>query len=507
MEHGALAELGAALGAAGCLLALLAYDRKPTLAGLVALAAGEAALGLALLGSSTIERLASPLGAVAAAFGLLTVAAGAFLLSRKPALVAPLALVAAPLRPPLDFGPDHPLLVAVARDGRIGRLLPLYLLLACAALAFAWRLTRGGEAPPLPRPLARPLAVFTALVCLSLFWAADPEAAANHLAFFTIPFATLLCIVGRTPAARSLPKTAAIVAVAVTGVFAAIGIWQFATHRLFFYAPNLALSNANTDLFRVTSLFGDPSLYGRHLVLGLCVLLTAVACARLSALRALPLVALLWVGLLFSFSQTSMVSLLVGTLVIAVLLGGRRLRLAAAAIALAAVLVASSYAAFQVANGESVDRVSSDRLGRLERTLDAAAERPLVGVGIASQPRVSKRLAHSDRPTASFASHTAPAAVLAELGVVGLALFIAACAGVWRTLRRLRLRHEPLAIGVASCLVALFVHSLGYSNLIEDPLTWLLVAIPCSWLALPDREARRRERELRRRPTVVGGRL
>ena len=46
------------------------------------------------------------------------------------------------------------------------------------------------------------------------------------------------------------------------------GLWQAATHKLFFYAPNLAASNANTDYFSVTSLFGDPSLYGRHVMLG-----------------------------------------------------------------------------------------------------------------------------------------------------------------------------------------------------------------------------------------------
>jgi hypothetical protein len=50
----------------------------------------------------------------------------------------------------------------------------------------------------------------------------------------------------------------------MASIFAAVGLWQAATHKLFFYAPNLAASNANTDYFRVTSLFGDPSLYGRH---------------------------------------------------------------------------------------------------------------------------------------------------------------------------------------------------------------------------------------------------
>ena len=59
-----------------------------------------------------------------------------------------------------------------------------------------------------------------------------------------------------------------------------MGLWQAATHELFFYAPNLAVSNANTDYFRVTSLFGDPSLYGRHVVLGIGVALALLATRR-----------------------------------------------------------------------------------------------------------------------------------------------------------------------------------------------------------------------------------
>lgn len=495
MEHPLLAELGAVVGALGCLLALLSYDRAPSLLGVAAVAVAEVAVGASLLGTATIDRLVSPTGAVAAFAACLLLGVGAAILVRWPEALAPLAVALAPLRPPLDFGPEHPLFVAAARDGRLGRLIPLYTLLACATLAFVWRLYRRGGAPPLPRALARPASLLLAFVCLSLLWAEDREAAANYLFFFALPFATLLCIVGRTPAALAMPRHTAWVATGLAALFAAIGIWQFATHELFFYAPNLALSNANTDLFRVTSLFGDPSLYARHLVLALCVILVAFALGRLRARYAWPLAALLWIGMLFSFSQTSMVALIAAACAIAVTLGGRRLKLAATAAALAASLLAVGYGAWQVANGVSVNRVSSDRLGRLERTLDAAGESPLFGVGIASQPRVSKRLAHSDRPTASFAAHTAPAAVIAELGALGFALFAWACVGVWRTLAELRRFHEPLAVALGACLIALFVHALGYSNLLEDPLTWVLPALAASWLARPDPESRWRARQ------------
>ena len=69
-------------------------------------------------------------------------------------------------------------------------------------------------------------------------------------------------------------------------IFAAIGLYQAITRELFFFAPNLAVSNANSDYFRVTSLFGDPSLYGRHLVLGIGLLLVVLALSRIDQRRA-----------------------------------------------------------------------------------------------------------------------------------------------------------------------------------------------------------------------------
>ena len=125
-------------------------------------------------------------------------------------------------------------------------------------------------------------------------------------------------------------------------MFAAVGLWQAATHELFFYAPNLAASNANTDYFRVTSLFGDPSLYGRHVVLGIGVALSLLATRRWRTWPLIALLALMWAGLLFSYSQSSMIALLVITLALAVATGDRRVRRAVALLAAAAVVVAGA---------------------------------------------------------------------------------------------------------------------------------------------------------------------
>ena len=237
----------------------------------------------------------------------------AALFAQRPALVPIAVLVTAPLRPPLSFDSSSALLVQIADDGRLGRLLPLYFVLAAAAAALVWRALRGRELRPLPRQVALPAAAFFAFACCSLLWADDVEAGTNLLLFFTLPFVALLATVARAELPAWAPRALAATALALATLFAAVGLWQAATHELFFYAPNLAASNANTDYFRVTSLFGDPSLYGRHLVLGIGVALALLATRRWRVWPLIGLLAVMWAGLLFSYSQSSMVALLVIT--------------------------------------------------------------------------------------------------------------------------------------------------------------------------------------------------
>ena len=70
-------------------------------------------------------------------------AAAAFV--RWPAVVPLAVLVTAPLRPPLSFDSSSTFLVQIANDGRLGRLLPLYFVLAAASTALGWRALRGDD--------------------------------------------------------------------------------------------------------------------------------------------------------------------------------------------------------------------------------------------------------------------------------------------------------------------------------------------------------------------------
>ena len=482
MEHADTAQLAAVGGALGSVLVLLARGRLVMLAGLVVLAAAEAGLALSLADAS-FDKLSSAAGAAAATVGVLVLAGGAALLAWRPALVPVAVLLAAPFRPPVDFDRSNRFLVSIAEDGRLGRLLPLYLVLAAAAVALGWRSLRGRPVRALPPAIALPAAAFFALAFVSLLWADDVEAGTNLLAFFTLPFAALLATVARADFPDSVPRALAVVALALASLFALVGLWQVATHKLFFYAPNLAVSNANTDYFRVTSLFGDPSLYGRHVVLGIGVALSLLAANRWRTWPLVGLVVLMWAGLLFSYSQSSMAALLLVTLALAFATGDRRVRMAVGVLALAAALGVAAFVAVQLVDGESLRQITSDRTERVEDTARVIEDDPLTGVGIGGQPRASRRLMDSDRPTPNFVSHTTPLTVAAELGVIGVALYVWLLVGGVRVIEQVRRREQALGLALAASFLALFVHALFYSGFLEDPITWLVLAVGAGWLS------------------------
>jgi O-Antigen ligase len=500
VEHADTAQVAAVVGALGSAMTLLARGRVTLLAGLVLLLLSELGLARALSdGSGPLNELTSAKGAVLALLGLAAVAAAAWLFVRRPALVPLVVLAAAPFRPPLQYDSSSPLLVSVAENGQLGRLLPLYFVLLAAVLALGWRAIRGGEPRPLPRLLALPAAAFLAFAFLSLLWADDLEAGVNLLLYFTLPFAALLAVVPQAPFAEWVPRNLARIGIGLAALFAVIGLVQAATHHLFFYAPNLEVSNANSDYFRVTSLFGDPSLYGRHVVLGLGVVLVLLALKRIELRLGLALVALLWAGLLFSYSQSSMVALVVITLAVAAATGDERIRRAVVATVAVAAIAGAGYVAVRVAaEGASLNRTTSDRTKRVEDTARVIANHPIVGVGIGGQPRASRILAKSDRPTPNFVSHTTPLTVTAELGAAGLALYAWLLLGGARLLEAVRRRDRALGLALGVSFLGLFVHSLFYSGFFEDPITWVVLAVAAGWLTWQQAQETARERYRRR---------
>ena len=216
----------------------------------------------------------------------------------------------------------------------------------------------------------------------------------------------------------------------------------------------------------------------------------------------------MWAGLLFSYSQSSMVALIAVTLAVAAATGGRRVRMVVAG-GLAAVLLAGvGYVASIEIRGDSLRRETSDRTQRVEDTVRVVREDPLVGAGIGGQASASRRLAKEERepkPTANFVSHTTPLTVAAELGAVGLALYVWLIVGGARAIAGVARLDRGLGIALGAALLALFVHALFYSGFLEDPLTWLVLAIAAGTAHLAAPRRRRAPPPQPRRPD--GGRL
>jgi O-antigen ligase/polysaccharide polymerase Wzy-like membrane protein len=469
MPHGDLAQLAAVLGAVGSILVVLSRHRGLLLGGFGVLAAAEALLAVALIPRSDLERLQRPLVLAALVLIVLAGLVLAYLLARWPTLTPVALLVAAPFRIPVDLGSQHAFL-----------LLPLYGVLAAAVLAFCWQAVMSGPRPVTPW-LSVPIAGFIGLSGISLLWSRDLKQGSIELVFFLFPFAALFAIVARMPFPAWLPRALGATLVALTTVFALIGLLQRATHTLL-YAPSLEVENAFTSYFRVSSVFKDPSLFGRYLALGIAVLVAAYLCSRVRLAVAAPLLAISFAALWFSYSQSSMVTIfaVVAGLVLAV--GTREMRRVVLIVAAAIVLTATAVVAVHVRNDTS-RKFTSDRSRLVAVTWKVFKNHPLVGVGVGGQPKASREEAAQRLAASRNRSHTTPLTVAAELGVLGILAYLAFLAGAARALLALARRDRALGVTLAAVFATLLIHSLFYAGFFEDPITWGSLAIAAAALA------------------------
>jgi O-antigen ligase len=473
MEHVQLAEIAALVGALGAVGVLVTRGGIFPLIGLGLLGIATGGIGWSLVGDHDVRLLVhDPAGVALVVVGAAAAITLAVPLARYPAVVPVALLVAAPFRVPVQLGTEEAFL-----------LLPLYLVIASAVLALAYRILRGERPPPPPFLLALPLAAFVTLAATSFLWTWDERSGGITLAFFVFPFVAGLATVARSPVTEWLPRALLITLTALGTLFAAIGIWQ-AHSRTLFFGRDVAVANAYTTFFRVTSLFKDPSLYGRYLVVPMAVLLVAILVRRgrtLDWIVATVFVGFMFLGLFYSYSQSSFVALFVVTFGIAVVGADRRTRMVLLACALVVALGAAGAAAASI-GGRSAKDVTSGRSRLVEVTVDAFKERPIAGVGIGGQPRASADIAEKGSPSRN-ASHTTPLTILAELGVIGLALYVWLLAATAWALLLVARQDRTFGIGLASVFVTLFVHSLLYAGFFEDPLTWGVIGLAAAALA------------------------
>jgi O-antigen ligase len=458
------------------------------------------------------------------AIGVVVVGALACIFRRWPILL-PLAIVAAlPFRVPLHAGGDTANL-----------LVPLYLVIAAGVVAV---LVRDWTRPPvggggggdengasLPRPQASPLApptgrsaqwlpkVLAAVVVLyavQTWYSGDFSKGLQNVCFFLVPFTVAYSLLRDVEWGRKLLRSVLCVVAAEAVVFVLVGSVEYVTRSLF-WNDQVIRSNEFHTYFRVNSVFWDPNVYGRYLALVIVAAMAALLWARERRKFALltVMVAILWLGLGQTFSQSSFMALLAGLAVLAAIRWSWRWALGAVVVGMiGAVLVVILVGG----KGFTLGRLNPDTSGRanlISGGLELFSERPLGGYGSGSfQTAYRDHRANKDVPVSI--SHTEPVTVAAEQGLLGLFLYVALIVvALWTMLSGIRgppvggaegesengaslprpqdSPSVPLAAraAVLAAFVALLVHTMAYAGFFEDPITWVLLAVGASLAFAP----------------------
>jgi O-antigen ligase len=483
-------NVAALAAAAGILALLLPLPRLRSEAQRAAALAVTLASWAVLLGSlvpaddarDQLDRLGSPAvaGAVAAAVVVVVVVAvvGVRVVLARPTLWFVLLAIALPIRTPISFGSQEANL-----------LVPLYAVIVVGLLAFAWGRIRGRidrPAPEGPWMLNVPLAAFVAFLLVSTLWSDDPDEAAVKAAFFYLPFTVLyLLVLAWWPRARALAALA-ITTVAGGALAATVGLWQYATHEIW-WNETLQQANVYSRFFRVNGIFFDPNILGRYLAIGILAALALAWVRRrpgeLAALGAA--VAVMAAGMVVTFSRSSTLMLMLGLVLLAGrAVGPRRAAIGGAALLLVlggATIAASDNVRRAVTDADRLERVSEGRFDLMEGGLTIWRAEPVVGAGLGGfESRFEQTLTPLEqRRVRVVISHNAPITVLSETGVVGFALFLALLVGAgWAAVRGSRDEGDTgwARWTLGAMLAGILVHSLLYAALFEDPFTWVIAA-------------------------------
>ncbi len=458
-----LAHLGGPIACLGLALLLVAKTRRERIAGLGFAAFGACVLGAAIAPHRPVELLGGVFAALGIGLGL------ALVFRRLPWLFPILALACVPARIGVHVG-----------HGSSKLLLPLYIVILGATILLAWDLIAGDIRVRELRAAAWPLAAYLAWTGISISWTRDVSEGAVELVAFYVPLTLLALCIARLPW-RELGLRALYVEVTAMAVaFAAIGFYQYDTRNIF-QNPKLGNSNAYAPFFRVNSVFWDPSVYGRFLVVAMAPSIALIVLGRSLrlSLAAAAVLVVTWLGLLISFSQSSFAALLV-VVIGAAFIAWRWRALVAVALAFA-VLAGIAVAQPQIRRSlqhhttSGLNSASSGRASLVANGIRIAKAHPVRGVGVGGFKRAYADRVHlKGKDPKKAASHDTPVTVAAETGIPGLALFGWLLVALFRQAFR-RGRRVGLVAGLG--LAAIFCHSLFYNAFFEDPLTWMLIGL------------------------------
>lgn len=414
-----------------------------------------------------------------AALALAALAAAALLAAafRRRPILLPLAIVfALPFRVPLHAGGDTANL-----------LVPLYLVIAGGVISMALSERQESHVDS-PALLPKVLAGVVVLYALQTLYSPDFSKSLQNVCFFFVPFSLVYALLRDVEWNRKLLILVMWVIAVEALAFVLVGSVEYLSRDLF-WNDQVIRSNEFHTYFRVNSIFWDPNIYGRYLALVIVVAMSALLWAKERKTLALltGLVAVLWFGLLLTFSQSSFAAVLAGLAVLAALRWSLRWTLAAvgAGAVLAVAIVIFAGGTPKLTPG----RCNADIGGRcslISGGIKLFGQRPLWGYGAGSFPRAYREHAATKKVPVSV-SHTEPVTVAAEQGLIGLAAYAALLVvALWTMCTGLS--AQPIArAAVLATFVALLVHTMAYAGFYEDPIAWALLAAGASLAAVPVR--------------------
>ena len=485
-----LAWLGIAASAGAAAASVVARDpRLRATAMLIALALAPALVAGDVWDTERFRELRESPSQLVAAGGVALVGVSALtvFIHRLPFALPLLAIGLLAFRIPVELGGETSNL-----------LIPLYLVIGAGAVAsavVAFGAGGGGERAAgvvrasdsrvgrgidlAGRALPWLLAGFLVLYALQSAYSSDLSKATETVAFFLVPFAVLFALLVGVRWTPRLLAAVLVLVIAEALLLVAVGFGQYAVRDLF-WNPSVIAGNEVHTYFRVNSLFWDPNVFGRYLVLAVIVAAAYMVWTRRSgraiavAIACLVLIA----GLTLAYSQSSVVALLAGLVVLIAPRWGIRWALAGGAAAVIVAIAMVLLSGVEPTSERSLDVRSSGRVTLVRGGLELAADRPAFGYGSGSfQEEFSERYLDVDEPAGAAISHSEPVTVAAEQGVVGLLLYgglvlagLGALLGAAPSLPAAR-------TALVACFVAMIAHSLAYAGFLTDPATWALLGL------------------------------
>jgi O-antigen ligase len=444
--------------------------------------------------------------AIAGVASLLVIVALALLFYRWPQAFALAAVFTLPFRLPIS-----------TQGTTANLLIPLYLVIGGGALAYLLTVLRPGRrwgAPAgqgdtpswspwtrrlptraeIPSALEWLLVASVVLYAIGAIYSSDVNKALENLVFFYVPFLIMFGLLRRLQWTRRLLLACLGVAVFLALVLSGIGFVEYARKQLFLN-PKVVAANQYSNYFRVNSLFFDPNIYGRFLALVMIAVAALVMAPRgeedprsygRRVIAGGVVLVWLWCGLMTSLSQSSIAALLVGLGILAAWRWDTRsvIYVAVALVAIAGAVWLAAPSGLHVGlSGTSANEATNGRTNLISGGLRLFSDRPLQGFGSGSFAReyVDHHLAATTSSTT--ASHTIPITVAAEQGLIGLLLYAGLLLAAFATLFDGASRSSARIL-LAACFAALVVHTFVYADFLEDPFTWVLLALGVA-LAVP----------------------